>query len=69
MTSPGYYHVKQLLNDETLYDDAKLANQIANMRLQEEAKVREERMKLSETSRRDDNDEGAGKELFFVYCW
>ncbi|PAV56690.1 hypothetical protein WR25_24111 [Diploscapter pachys] len=59
VTSPGYYHVKQLLNDETLYDDAKLANQIANMRLQEEAKAREERMKLSETSRRDDDDEGA----------
>ncbi|CAI4226800.1 unnamed protein product [Auanema sp. JU1783] len=43
--SPGFYHVKQLLNDDSLYHDARLANEIANVRLREEARLREERMK------------------------
>ncbi|CAB3410918.1 unnamed protein product [Caenorhabditis bovis] len=43
VTSPGYYHVKQLLDDESLYQDARLANEIANVRLREEARLREER--------------------------
>ncbi|CAI5439527.1 unnamed protein product [Caenorhabditis angaria] len=42
-TSPGYYHVKQLLDDESLYQDARLANEIANVRLREEARLRDEK--------------------------
>ncbi|WKX92855.1 hypothetical protein Q1695_010692 [Nippostrongylus brasiliensis] len=43
--SPGYYHVKQLLNDDSLYHDARLANEIANARLREEASIRDERLR------------------------
>uniref|UniRef100_A0A1I7USX2 DNA-directed RNA polymerase n=1 Tax=Caenorhabditis tropicalis TaxID=1561998 RepID=A0A1I7USX2_9PELO len=43
-TPHGYYHVKQLLDDDSLYQDARLANEIANARLREEAKLREERV-------------------------
>lgn len=41
----GYYHVKQLLTDDSLYQDARLANEIANVRLKEEARLREERLR------------------------
>ncbi|RCN26644.1 hypothetical protein ANCCAN_27630, partial [Ancylostoma caninum] len=44
-SSPGYYHVKQLLNDDSLYHDARLANEIANVRLREEARLRDDRMR------------------------
>ncbi|KAK6730672.1 hypothetical protein RB195_007256 [Necator americanus] len=43
--SPGYYHVKQLLNDDSLYHDARLANEIANVRLREEARLRDDRVR------------------------
>lgn len=43
-TPHGYYHVKQLLDDDSLYQDARLANEIADARLREEAKLREERV-------------------------
>uniref|UniRef100_A0A1I7XGY9 PDZ domain-containing protein n=1 Tax=Heterorhabditis bacteriophora TaxID=37862 RepID=A0A1I7XGY9_HETBA len=45
LNSPGYYHVKQLLKDDSLYHDARLANEIANVRLREEARIREERVR------------------------
>ncbi|XGW27662.1 hypothetical protein V3C99_007899 [Haemonchus contortus] len=44
-SSPGYYHVKQLLNDDSLYHDARLANEIANVRLREEARIRDDRLR------------------------
>ncbi|CAJ0594540.1 unnamed protein product [Cylicocyclus nassatus] len=44
-SSPGYYHVKQLLNDDSLYHDARLANEIANVRLREEARLRDDRIR------------------------
>ncbi|CAD6184962.1 unnamed protein product [Caenorhabditis auriculariae] len=44
-SSPGYYHVKQLLNDDSLYQDARIANEIANVRLREEARLRDERLR------------------------
>ncbi|KAJ1349109.1 ZU5 domain [Parelaphostrongylus tenuis] len=44
--SPGYYHVKQLLNEESLYHDARLANEIANARLREEARIRDDKMRV-----------------------
>ncbi|KHJ94961.1 PDZ/DHR/GLGF domain protein, partial [Oesophagostomum dentatum] len=44
-SSPGYYHVKQLLNDDSLYHDARLANEIANVRLREEARLRDDRLR------------------------
>ncbi|KJH48283.1 PDZ/DHR/GLGF domain protein [Dictyocaulus viviparus] len=43
--SPGYYHVKQLLNDESLYHDGRLANEFASARLREEARIRDDRMR------------------------
>lgn len=44
----GYYDVKQLLKDDSLYEDARLANELANARLTEEARLRQDRIRRHE---------------------